>query len=77
LLFSNVSGQQQIDYSKNVGKLLTISIAMRMRRYDVESIAGWRKHPGLHSKPLDATPLALVKCLRHIAPAATMADEFE
>jgi hypothetical protein len=32
-------------------------------------------HPGLRSKPLDWMP-PLVKCLRRIAPAATMVNEF-
>ena len=39
MLCSYVGGQQWIDYNKNAGKSLVISIAMRMRRYDAGHIA--------------------------------------
>ena len=39
VIFSYVSGQQRIGNIKKFGKLLTILIAMQMRRYDVERIA--------------------------------------
>ncbi len=39
MLFSYVSGQQRIGNNKNAGKLLVISIAMRMRQYDAGRIA--------------------------------------
>ena len=39
MLFSYGYGQQQIGDSKNAGKSLAISIAIRMRRYDAGHIA--------------------------------------
>jgi len=39
MLFSYVSGQQRFSNTKNAGKLLAISIAMRMRRYNAGRIA--------------------------------------
>jgi hypothetical protein len=41
MLCSHGSGQQQIDVKQNAGKLLAISIAMRMRRCDEGHITQW------------------------------------
>jgi len=40
-LRSSCCGQQQIDGSKNAGKLLAILIAMAMQRYDTGHIDQW------------------------------------
>jgi hypothetical protein len=40
--------------TKNAGESLAISIAMAMQRYDAGCMPN-RAHPGLCSKPMDAT----------------------
>jgi hypothetical protein len=54
-----VVSNNKLTTTKNAGKLLAISIAMRMRQYNAGHIARWSTlpggaHPGLHSKPMDA-----------------------
>jgi len=41
MLFSHGIGQQRIDDKKNADKLLAISMAMAMQRYDARRIARW------------------------------------
>ncbi len=61
-------GNNKSATTKNAGESLTISIAIRMRRYDAgEHIHGFTWS---HWTP----PLG--KCLRRIAPAAVMVDKF-
>jgi hypothetical protein len=59
--------------TKNAGKLLAILIAMRVRRYDAGRIARWITSGAL-LKSHWMQPSG--KCLRRIAPAAAMVDEF-
>jgi hypothetical protein len=48
-----VVGNDESTTTKNVGKLLAISIAMQTQRYDAGHIARWSTS-GLHWKPLEA-----------------------
>ncbi len=36
-----VVGNNEIDETQNAGKLMTISVAMGMQRYNARRIAGW------------------------------------
>ncbi len=47
-----VEGNNQLMTTKNAGKLLAISMAMAMQRYDERHIARWSTSR-LHLKPLD------------------------
>jgi hypothetical protein len=44
-----VVANNEIDETKNAGKLMAISMAMAMQWHDTD-----KAHPGHHSKPLDA-----------------------
>jgi hypothetical protein len=48
-----VVANNEIDETKNAGKLTTISMAIAMQRYNARRIAQWSTSR-LHSKPLDA-----------------------
>jgi len=58
-----VVANNEIDETKNAGKLATISVAMAMQRYDAGRIPNGA-HPGLHSKLLDAA-IGRVPALYH------------
>jgi hypothetical protein len=66
----------EIDETKNAGKLMAISMAMAMQWYDV-----WRgahrpiKHIQGFTRSHWMPPSG--ECLRRIAPTAAMVDEFE
>jgi hypothetical protein len=65
----------ELTTKKNAGKVLVILITMRMRRYNAGCIAQW----STSRASLEATGhwmLPLGKCLRRIAPAAAMVDEY-
>ena len=61
-----VVANNEIDETKNAGKLTTISVAMAMQRYDARRIARWR-HPVASSEalvvPHRAMHLASYRCI--------------
>jgi len=69
-----VVGNNESTTMKNAGKLLAILVVMAMQRYVAGCMAGWRAHPGLHSKPLDA---AIGRVLVPYCPGGRQVDEFE
>ena len=67
-----VVANNEIDETKNAGKSTTISMAMAMQRYDARRIARWSTSiTRSHWMPPSG------ECLRRIAPAAAMVDDFE
>ena len=70
-----VVGDNELTATKNADESLAISMAMAMQRYDARRIARW----STSSASLEATGcrhLPLVECLRRIALAAAMVDNF-
>ena len=61
-------GNNELTTTKHAGESLAILIAMRVRRYDTGRIARWI----ISGASLKATGC----CLRNIALAAAMVDEF-
>ena len=72
MLFSCSCGQEQIDGNKNEGESLANSIAMAMRRYNAGASPDWEVQgfTGIHWMPPSG------ECLRCVAPAAVMVNEF-
>ena len=69
-----VVGNIELTTTKNADKSLAILMAMAMQRYDVGHIARW----STSRASLEATGCRhRAMCLRHIAPAAAMVDDFE
>jgi hypothetical protein len=66
-------GDNESTATKHAGESMTISIAMVMQRYDARHIARW----STSRASLEATVPPSGKCLRRIAPAAAMVDDFE
>ncbi len=68
-----VVANNKIDETKNAGKSMMISMAMAMQRYNARRIAR------LSTSRLQSSHCTLPsgECLRRIAPAAAMVDDFE
>jgi len=67
-----VVANNEINETKNAGKMMTISMAMPPGRYGAMRITQWNTF----GASCEATMLPSGKCPCHIAPAAAMVNEF-